>query len=110
MRHRIEFLNPVFNSGTNVTIRKGPKWSLEAKVGDEVLLVETGVIPYIGEEVIGVITDIKLKSFSDITIGELEKEHDPSCRQIYGLIKAMRAAYGDISMDNYVTILQFEVI
>jgi hypothetical protein len=102
------FKNPVFHTNTtNVTVRKGPKWSqFELKRGDKLNICETGQNLHIGVATIANISGpIFIKSISENT---LLKEHDPKCRDIGGLIKVMKEVYDGFNPEkDLVTVIEF---
>ena len=86
------FTNPVFHSGTNLTVRHGRKWHLEprALILGKVYELET-----------------KLKIFFEITDADLEQEHDPACRTVDGLFKVLSEVYPGFSRNAEVTFVTF---
>lgn len=107
MKHTLEFLNPKWHYGENVTVRLGHKWVEKAHEGDIVEIVRTGSSEVIAT---GVITAIRsVLRFSQVNILDLWAEHDPECRTPDGLVKAMLRAYPDFTLDSPVTIIQFHL-
>ena len=41
MQHELLFLNPIFHSGLNMSVRKGDKW-IKVSPGDQLLIKQTG--------------------------------------------------------------------
>lgn len=87
VRRMIEFQNPVFHKGINLTIRRGVKWSLQ----DTGLNVES----------------VYIKRFCDITGRELSFEHDPNCQNYEGSLCEMRRIYDDFDPCEIVTLVFF---
>ena len=89
------FENPVFNKGTNVTVRRGIKWSMESKA----------IVKDLGE------VDLKpvVMRFEDIEVDDIRYEHDPECRTQDGLKKVMQEVYPGFSSKEIVTLVYFDV-
>lgn len=105
MTHTLEFLNPQWHYGENVTVRLGYKWVEKAHEGDIVEIVRTGESQVITT---GIITEIRsVLRFTQVNIQDLWYEHDPECRVPDGLVKAMLYAYPDFTLNSPVTIVQF---
>jgi len=107
MAHYLEFINPaVKEEGENLTVRLGNKWFEKAKMDDLLLIVIPGK-----KDVLSIcrVTWIATISFKDISESMLEYEHDPACRTMDGLRKAMKLAYGEkFQEDSQVTLLFFK--
>jgi hypothetical protein len=105
MQHELLFQNPVFHPGLNVTVRNGDKW-MKVDIGDSLVIKETGKDQQIAHgKVIGkALLPIKL-----IPDALLQYEHDPSCRNLAGLISEMKRVYPDFSEGNLVTVLLFSL-
>lgn len=92
------FKNEVFNEGRNVTVRRGIKWSLE----------DEAYIPALDVDV-----DIRtsVMRFKDIQINTavIHDEHDPECRDYYGLLEVMQRTYPGFIPDEIVTVVEFFV-
>jgi len=106
MEHTLEFLNPTFHRGDNVTIRNGRKWIEKAFSGQIVKVVRTGETEALAQ---GVVKDIRLIPFKGVTLQDLWEEHDPECRTPDGLTKAMLMAYPDFNLESEVTIIRFTI-
>jgi len=89
----LQFNNPIFKSGENITVRRGVKWSLE----DEAIILGLGERP-IGAQV---------KRFADITDYDLINEHDPDCRSKDGLLSVMEGIYDKFDTKEIVTLVSF---
>jgi len=105
--HTLEFLNPRWHYGENVTVRLGAQWADKVSVGDYVQIAQTGDVTPIAT---GKVIDTRLCDFPSITIAELKKEHDPSCRTPDGLVYAMLQAYPDFHLNSTVTVLTFKIL
>lgn len=100
------FLNPVYAPGLNVTVRRGHKWWDMVKPGDLVFVRETGKPKTL---VSGVVIGAYPTTCEEIPEEVLEKEHDPDCRNLGGLLEAMHRAYGDFEDDDEVSVLVFDI-
>lgn len=106
MEYRLDFLNPVWHYGANITMRLGKKWkdkNLEDYV-DKVVLYRTGGKKPVAE---GMVERSVYKPFNEVTIQDLWEEHDPECRTPDGLVKAMLRAYDDFTLASMVTVIRF---
>ena len=107
MAHYLEFINPVIqDEKENLTVRLGNGWFEKARMGDLLLTV-------IPEEYdvlhICLVTWVSTILFKDIPESMLEYGHDPACRTMDGLRKAMKLAYGEkFQEDSQVTLLFFK--
>lgn len=105
MQHDLLFLNPVFHSGLNISVRNGIKW-MKADVGDQLFIKKTG-----SEKVVctGTLKGKAYIPFKLIPDEWLANEHDPDCRTREGLLRGMKLAYHDFTEENFVTVLLFTV-
>ncbi len=99
----LKFMNPVFKTGINVTVRRGTKWS--GTDNEYVSIINTN--QNINKK--GKILLTKCKRFKDITEEDIENEHDPVCRTTNGLYKVMKRTYPDFGKNEIITIVKFEV-
>lgn len=106
MEHRLDFLNPKWHYGYNVTVRLGDKWLCKTNPGDKVSIYRTGAVAPLAS---GVIIQAEIMRFGDVRIKDLWIEHDPECRTPDGLIKAMLRAYPEFDLDSHVTVLIFDI-
>jgi hypothetical protein len=97
------FKNPVFKYGVNITVRRGTKWS--GREGKAVAC-GTGNKEYVPINIQGT----KVMKFSDISDFDLENEHDPTCRNVSGLLKVMEEIYCCFTIKEVVTLVYFEVV
>jgi hypothetical protein len=97
----------------NLTVRKGLKWERNLKIGDTVMLQETGdeTIRSTCDMVTATIFDVKVMSFNDLLSYPkmLLLEHDPDCRTYNGLYKVMRKVYDGFLAHELVTLVFYEV-
>lgn len=102
----LEFMNPMFRKGINVTVRDGLKWDMKIDMLPKRFEVrQTNNIPILGYAT--VIGKMVCKAI-DIPKKVLELEHDPNCMAHMGLFISMRRAYGDNWNPNgEVTVLFF---
>jgi hypothetical protein len=104
-KHKLEFLNPVFKNGLNYTVRLGEKWYERLEIGDFVEIADT--------DKVAKITSVEVKDFYDIDYEGtvFANEHDPECRDVDGLERAMSRAYPNLDnlIDEAVTIIGFWV-
>lgn len=105
IEHDIEFKNPIFHSGLNVTVRSGKKW-LKAMPGDELQIFKTGEKDWIhtAHVVAAVETTAVGLNYNPFP---LQFEHSPGARTFPGLAEEMAAAYGECWTNEPVVILYF---
>ena len=107
MKHTIQFLNPTWHYGTNVTVRLGDKWNKNAEIGDSIKLVKTC------EEgralVEGTVTKKIYCRFMDLPVEVLALEHDRECAFLGGLVIAMLRSYPEFNHESMVTAIYFEI-
>ncbi len=97
----LEFANPIFHEGMNLTVRKGIKWRNSDGI---VLLADTE-----GQEVGMARVHVTItKKFSAVCDDELKYEHDPFCRTKLGLMEVLAKMYGEITRWDEVTLVFFE--
>ena len=93
--HVMEFLNPVFNKGVNLTVRNGIKWAYKVAPDDILLLKKTGCDEVVARaRVFGAYMTEDFTNNPEMPETWLALEHDPECRTIEGLTAAMDRAYG----------------
>lgn len=102
--HPIDFVNPVFHQGLNITVRSEEGWDDRIRIGDT-LSVDTGnstlTFPVLGA------LHCQLREIPD---GLLALEHDGDCRTLDGLQSVLEQIYGrKIPRDSLVTTLIFQV-
>lgn len=102
---KMEFLNPTFKDGSNLTCRLGTKWCHKLAPLMRIKLVETGKNN--GPEAL--ITAYWPTKFSEIDEAILKDEHDPDCRTFNGLAEVMRNTYPEFTLDSVVTLVRFEI-
>lgn len=90
------FINPVFNIGKNVTVRRGIKWSLESYA-------------YIEGEGKVTITNTQVIRAQDILPEMIKYEHDPKCRKVHGLLSELKDIYPNFDPTEIVTIVEFVI-
>ncbi len=93
----LEFQNPVFHDGFNLTVRRGIKWSYEDQA-----IVNFGPKHY---AVVNLMTVVK--RFDEINDYDLVYEHDPICRTVDGLAKVMKEVYHEFERTDMVTLAVF---
>jgi hypothetical protein len=106
--YRLDFQNPIFKKGLNVTVRKGDKWDVLTPKEDTVSLYQTGEnaaiipeCPVLGKLVVPMYF---------IPYEILTHEHDPMCRTQSGLLETMQSIYGDdLRAFQLCTVILFEV-
>jgi hypothetical protein len=105
--HTLEFLNPQYHFGDNVTVRKGYKWVEKAHEGDVVWIVRTGETNPVAK---GIIKEMNShQTIKDCHLEDLWLEHDPECRTPNGLVVAMLRAYPDFTLNDPVTVIKFTI-
>ena len=106
MEHELLFTNPAFNEDINVTVRRGTKWVEKSKIGDNLNIKETGKDESIAK---GRILDLDTFKANEIPEIYLGLEHDPSCRDITGLLNELRRVYPGFKDDETVTVIMFMI-
>lgn len=99
---KLKFKNPVFEFGLNLTVRKGSKW--HGKTGNVRLTDVNGSF-----KKRAIITTTMYGNYSDVTDEIVKYEHDPECRTVEGLTKAMKEAYPDFKETDDITLVFFRV-
>ncbi|OSP56247.1 hypothetical protein [Pseudoruegeria sp. SK021] len=102
--HAIDFVNPVFQSGMNITVRSQEGWKDRIRLGDSLRIT----LPdrEITVPVIGAIHC----ALADIPEGLLALEHDPAARTISGLQSVLENIYQrPVPLADAVTVLIFVV-
>lgn len=84
----LEFENPTFKKGLNLTVRRGRKWYKQK--ADNVKIIGTICLP-----------------FTQITTGMLKWEHDKKCRTTLGLYIQLKRLYPDFKSSDEVTLVYF---
>lgn len=107
MADRIEFANPQFRPGVNVTVRDGVKWDMKVDRLPKTFEIGQTDGPTVGRAwIIGKM----VVPAQSIPLEVLLLNHDPSCREPDGLVRGMRAAYGPTwNPSSQVTVLFFVV-
>lgn len=100
--------NNLFHSGNNLTVRRGTKYLRELDIGDGIIL-ENLQGNLLGK---GVVTQIIAGRLQDIPEGILIQEHDPKCRNWFGLVEVLQNCYDDksIDLDEIVTGVMFDMV
>lgn len=100
---RLYFKKPVFNAGKNLTVRRGVKWAMNSS--ERVVICDAD-----GEPCgVGKITHISVMRFKDLDSSDLINEHDPRCRNWAGLYNVMHEICPRFTMNEIVTLIEFEV-
>jgi len=99
----LQFKNPVFKEGVNVTVRHGDKWLHAVSVGDTVVIKETDG-EALGEAM--VVGQLYLPARL-IPQEVLDLEHDPKCKTHKGLFAVMKEVYPDFHEHSPCTVLLF---
>lgn len=92
--HRLEFDNPTFRDGVNVTVRNGEKWKDRVQIGDIVEL-DTGAAASRCAKIVGILYD----NFHNIPAPVHALNHDPACRTVTGIAKELARIYGPFPND-----------
>ncbi|WP_102107525.1 hypothetical protein [Oceaniglobus roseus] len=87
-QHPIDFVNPTFHEGLNITVRHGDKWARTASIGD-VLQIE-GHAGRITAPITGLLRCL----LDEIPEGLLALEHDAEARSRDGLRRILDEIYG----------------
>jgi hypothetical protein len=111
--HRLNFLNfiklPQLKPTANVTFRLAD-WYEKANIGDTIAIFETSDSDDIDPFAEGVITNIRLSSFRDVTVGELENcccLEDPHPREL--ALNLLRCYPNDFRMSSDLTVITFDL-
>lgn len=94
----LEFSNPVFHDGVNLTVRRGRKW-----LGERYANVQLGG----GFTTNKVRLHTKTVVFSSLVDADVLYEHDPSCRTVEGLARELKRVYPEFSETDEVTLVTF---
>ena len=102
----MKFANPVFESGINLTVRKGDKWA-DLQSRQVVTLTNEDKDNVLGFAMI--LDVVHLNSFREIIKHEalLGFGHDSRCRDFMGLLCVMKEMYPDFTPDDSVTLVFF---
>jgi hypothetical protein len=106
--YKMEFQNMIFFRGVNLTIRKGPKWYERTKPGDKLYLIPPGGRAT-NASMVGRVVYIAYLPLGFVPESWLALEHDPDCRTVEGMAAALMLAYGEVKVDDLVTVIFFEV-
>lgn len=108
--HSLNFNNPVFHEGLNVSVRRGLKWyyRLELTTPRHPVRLTTGRYTPIRGKEIGHL-EARVFRCCDIPLELLSMEHDPACRTRRGLQRGMEEAYPGFDRREIVTVVIFEV-
>lgn len=99
----MDFINPVFKKGLNLTVRSGEKWKV-LKLGEKFILSN-------GES--AVCEELIVCRFKDISFDDLDFVHDPECRTKIGLLNYLYGIYPQMSVtkeNSVVTLVFFTII
>ena len=112
MNRQLLFKNPVFaksphDSGVLLTCRRGNKWAGRVLCGDVVDLVTTEGSVKIGEATIDSCMTLIFNHLKFQETTTLQLEHDPTCRNYAGLLKAMIQVYPGFAESETVTLVFF---
>lgn len=94
----LEFSNPMFHAGTNLTVRRGRKWCGRSFATIIVNGCEINV-PITTRTVV----------FKELTDDMLSYEHDPKCRTVEGLFMEMCRVYKGFKLNEEVTLVSFKL-
>ncbi len=102
--HSIDFVNPTFHTGLNITVRHGDRWAKLARIGDTLLIA--GRQGEIRAPLVGMLCcDLR-----DIPAGILPLEHDAAARDHEGLKRVLDDIYGPTdTAERLVTVLFFTI-
>jgi len=106
---RMDFREPDFYRGINVTVRRGAKWSERLSPGDKIVLYRTGDPEDSNDYEVGEVLGFMLIPFLFIPDSILTYEHDSRCDNLLGLSLAMSEAYPDFHTGEIVTVIIFKV-
>lgn len=96
----LEFTNPTFRDGFNVTVRRGTKW-----LGIRQALISLGSHYTCVSHL-----ETRAVAFKELTDLDLVFEHDPECRTVAGLAKVMKEVYPEFDPEvDIVTLAVFYI-
>lgn len=100
----LEFNNPVFRKGINVTVRNGDKWRDRVEIGDRVMAKIDE-----NRSRTAVIDGVLYANFHSIPAPVHALNHDPDCRTTAGIANELHNIYGPFPMGviGGVTVLFF---
>ena len=96
----LEFQNPTFTVGWNLTVRRGTRWHQVTPVR---LRLYGGAL----SSPVHLLSEVR--QFQSLTESDLADEHDPACRTPAGLLNIMRRSYDGFATTEYVTLCRFYV-
>jgi len=100
---RLQFKNPVFHDGVNVTVRHGDKWLHKVAVGDRVQIAQTDGDD-LGEAMVCGLLYLPARLIPQEV---LDLEHDPKCKTHKGLFAVLKEVYPDFSEHSACTVVLF---
>ena len=103
MKKVMYFLNPEFKEKSNITVRRGPKWSS---------CLETIEVRDIYGKILGeteIVQTMSIK-FCEMPKPALKLNHDPNCRTYDGLLNMMRKVYPQFQENEIVTLVFFNKV
>jgi len=107
---KLLFINPELREGLNMTVRRGDKWFKQARLNDTLEIFKTGYEDHPSYRIAtGQVVGLALIPFILIPSEWLAVEHDRACRNMKGLLHAMKRAYPDFNDVEHVTVLLFTV-
>lgn len=108
--HVLEFKNPTFSEGVQITVRDGPKWAKRVTPG---MVIDVGAPRHEGfyedlceAEVVGVLST----TFGNLPEEILERHQNPSCRKYNKLLTEMERIYPGFKSTNAVSVLFFRLV
>ena len=102
--HKIDFVNPTFHPGLNISVRHGDRWTKLARLGDTLQIA--GHHGEIRAPLVGMFySDLR-----DIPQAFLDLEHDTSARSHAGLKQVLDDIYGPTPDGNRMVTTLFFLI
>ena len=102
--YKMEFNNPTFNKGLNITVRFGYKWAI-LRPNMKFIIMPTGQEARVER--------VLICRFKDIPREDLKYEHDPNCRNYETLRNYLYATYPEFNINkenSIVTVIYFKLI
>ena len=100
----LHFQNPMFHEGLNVSVRRGDKYGDVRPNADlELCDIERKQVLY------AKVVKVMFSRFDRLTNQEIEREHDPGCRTVEGLLAELKRVYPGFQPSENVMLLYFEV-
>lgn len=106
-KHKLNFINPQYRKGINVTTRLGTKWAMKISIGDTVTVSSNN---YRSSHQNGEILGAFIGEFNLIPDEFIRLQHSQDTQTRHGLAEIMRESYGaKFEMDSICTVILFKM-